>query len=241
MAEFNERKHPRDDIGRFTKGGAKEFRQNTSYEEILRVSNYSEKAYDFAEKGKEFQDVKSARQFFKDISEGWQNSLSNTEKKGIKEYTDYRSYNINADLRNGKYNTSKWKKQIDEMDKAISKFDLSSDIKVYRGTNIMEFGKTFNDFSDIKALEGKNIELPSYTSTSTNYKVADKEFDGEILMQIEVKKGRGKGAYVDYLSYINPDNEEDRESEFLLKRNSQLKIKKVLQRYDGKIMIEAEV
>lgn len=202
---------------------------------------YNQNAEIEPKKSKEFSDVKSARTFFKNISQNWENSLSDTEKKGITEYTDYRSYNINDDLRNGKYNTSKYKNQIDEMDKAIAKFDLAQNIKVYRGTNIMEFGKTLNDFSDIKTLEGKTINLPSYTSTSTNYKIADKEFDGEVLMQIDVKKGNGKGAYVDYLSYMNPDNEEDRESEFLLKRNSQLKIKKVSQRNDGKIIVDAEV
>lgn len=35
MAEFDENKHPRDEQGRFTNGGAKEFRQNTLYKEIL--------------------------------------------------------------------------------------------------------------------------------------------------------------------------------------------------------------
>ena len=32
---FEEKKHPRDEKGRFTEGGAKEFRQNTSYEKVL--------------------------------------------------------------------------------------------------------------------------------------------------------------------------------------------------------------
>ena len=104
----------------------------------------------------------------------------------------------------------------------------------------MEFGKQLNDFEDMKSLEGRTIALPAFTSTSTKIDIADKEFDGEIIVQLKVKKGIGKGAYVDYLTYMNPDNEEDRESEFLLKRNSQLKIKKVSQRDDGKIIVEAE-
>lgn len=191
-------------------------------------------------KSKEFQDVKSARQFFKDIASEWEGSLSENEKKGITEYTDWRSYNINEDLRNGKYAISKYKNQIDGIDNAISKFSLPQKIKVYRGTNILEFGKAFNDFSDIKTLEGKTISLPSFTSTSTNYEIADKEFNGEVFLKIDIEKGKGKGAYVDYLTYMNPDDEEARESEFLLKRNSKLKIKKVSQREDGKIIVEAE-
>lgn len=38
MAEFDESKHPRDELGRFTNGGAKEYRQNTQYEDILSES-----------------------------------------------------------------------------------------------------------------------------------------------------------------------------------------------------------
>lgn len=37
MAEFDESKHPRDSDGKFTsKDGVKEYRQNTSYAEILK-------------------------------------------------------------------------------------------------------------------------------------------------------------------------------------------------------------
>ena len=233
MVEFDENKHPRDEQGRFTNGGAKEYRQNESYEDIL--------SEDKGASPKAFDNVKSAREYFEEISNEWERDLTETERRGVTEYTDYRSYNINDDLRNGKYFTSKWKNQIDEMDKAISKFDLPENIKVYRGTNIMEFGKTLNDFSDMKTLEGKTINLPSFTSTSTNYKIADKEFDGEVLLQIDVKSGKGKGAYVDYLTYMNPSDEEDRESEFLLKRDTGLKISKVYQRADGKIIVDAEV
>ena len=189
---------------------------------------------------KQLKDVKSARNYFLKISDLWVKKLTEDEIDGIRGYTDYRSYNINDDLRKGLYDKSKWKDQIQKIDSAISKFDLPDDIMVYRGTNIMEFGKQLNDFEDMKSLEGRTIALPAFTSTSTKIDIADKEFDGEIIVQLKVKKGIGKGAYVDYLTYMNPDNEEDRESEFLLKRNSQLKIKKVSQRDDGKIIVEAE-
>ena len=46
---------------------------------------------------------------------------------------------------------------------------------------------------------------------------------------------------MDFLTYMNPDDEEERESDFLLKRNSELKIKKVFPREDGKIIVDAEV
>lgn len=35
MAEFDESKHPRAEDGKFTNGGAKQYRQNTSYDEIV--------------------------------------------------------------------------------------------------------------------------------------------------------------------------------------------------------------
>lgn len=38
MKEFDESKVNRDKMGRFATGGTKEYRQNTKYEEILRVS-----------------------------------------------------------------------------------------------------------------------------------------------------------------------------------------------------------
>lgn len=37
MTEFDENKHPRNEDGRFTNGGAKEFRQNESYTAILKA------------------------------------------------------------------------------------------------------------------------------------------------------------------------------------------------------------
>lgn len=37
MVEFDESKHPRDEQGKFTSGGAKEYRQNTPYEQLMSI------------------------------------------------------------------------------------------------------------------------------------------------------------------------------------------------------------
>lgn len=197
---------------------------------------------------KSFETKKQARDYFEQISKKWENALNDFEKESIKGYTDLTYNKINTYLRNPKevyiyrnFNKQEIEKQIQGIDAAISKFDLPNDIVVYRGTNIMEFGKDLNDIEDLKKLIGEEITLTGYSSTSTDKGVADRDFDGEVLIEYNIPKGKGKGAYLEFISTMKDLDEDQKESEFLLKRNSKIKINEVEERQDGKILVSAEV
>ena len=194
-----------------------------------------------------FADKTAARKYFEAICKDWEQSLTDEEKAAIKGYTDRTYYRINEYLRNPNtthlfknFNKSEIDNQIRGIDSAIAKFDIDKDLTVYRGTNVLEFGKDLNDVDDVKKLVDKEIVLPGYSSTSTDKNVADKDFDGEVLIKYTVPKGIGRGAYLDFITAMDV-NDDDRESEFLLKRNSKIKITAVSEREDGKILVSAEV
>ena len=200
------------------------------------------------QKPRAFESKKSAREYFKERSKKWEASLSDDEKVSVKGYTD-RTYDmINTYLRNPKearyfrsFNQAAVEKQIREIDSAIDKFELDEDIKTYRGTNLIEFGRDIYSADDLESLIGKEITMKGYSSTSTEISVAEDDFDGEVLIEYTVPKGRGRGAYMDYVTVIDnvPDN--DRESEFVLKRDSQIIIDEIKTREDGKIIVKARV
>jgi len=195
-----------------------------------------------------FESKKAAREYFKERSEKWEASLSDDEKASVKGYTD-RTYDmINTYLCNPKearyfrsFNQEAVEKQIREIDSAIDKFELDDDIKTYRGTNLIEFGRDIYSADDLELLVGKEITMKGYSSMSTEVSVAEDDFDGEVLIEYTVPKGRGRGAYMDYVTAIDnvPDN--DRESEFMLKRDSQIIIDEIKTREDGKIIVKARV
>ena len=71
--------------------------------------------------------------------------------------------------------------------------------------------------------------------------MAEDDFDGEVLIEYNVPKGKGRGAYMDYVTVIDNVPDSDRESEFVLKRDSQIIIDEVKTREDGKIIVKARV
>lgn len=195
-----------------------------------------------------FETKKQARDYFEKIASKWESSLNDFEKESIKGYTDQTYDKINTYLRNPKavyiyrdFKKEEIEKQIKGIDTAISKFELPNDIIVYRGSNIMEFGKDLNDIEDLKKLIGKEITLSGYSSTSTDKGVSDRDFDGEVLIEYTIPKGKGKGAYLEFISTMKDLDEAQKESEFLLKRNSKININEVSEREDGKILVTARV
>ena len=256
--QFDESKHPRDKDGKFTDGNGttKEAYDSRdtfgnmvrnmpqgAKERVAEISSRTEKP-----KYQAFESKKAAREYFKERAEKWEASLSDDERVSVKGYTD-RTYDmINTYLRNPKearyfrsFNQASVEKQIREIDSAIEKFELDDDIKTYRGTNLIEFGRDIYSADDLESLVGKEITMKGYSSTSTEISVAEDDFDGEVLIEYTVPKGRGRGAYMDYITVIDNVPDSDRESEFMLKRDSQIIIDEIKTREDGKIIVKARV
>ena len=147
----------------------------------------------------------------------WKDGMTGGEKKSVEGYTGIDYKQINARLREGD-DLGSYKKQVDEIDSAISKFNLKKNIKVYRGTGMhvaqMMFGTTNPKEIEAK-FKGGTIKDKGYMSSSTN---KNKTFNGGFRLHITVKKGKGKGAY------IAPISNFEGESEFLIKRGANLKI-----------------
>lgn len=199
-------------------------------------------------KPRAFESKKSAREYFKERAEKWEASLSDDEKSSVKGYTDSTYDMINTYLRNPKearylksFNQAEVEKQIRDIDSAIDKFELDDDIKTYRGTNLIEFGRDIYSADDLKSLIGKEITMKGYSSTSTDISVSENDFAGEVLIEYTVPKGKGRGAYMDYITAIDNVPDDRRESEIMLKRNSQIIIDEVKTREDGIIIVIARV
>ena len=256
--QFDESKHPRDKDGKFTDGNETTkdaYDSRDTFGNMLR--NMPQGAKDrIAEmssgagkpKHRVFESKKAAREYFKERAKKWEESLSDDEKVSVKGYTDHTYDMINTYLRNPKearyfrsFNQAAVEKQISEIDSSIGKFELDDDIKTYRGTNLIEFGQDIYSADDLKSLVGKEITMKGYSSTSTEISVAEDDFDGEVLIEYTVPKGRGHGAYMDYITVIDNVSDSDRESEFMLKRDSQIIIDEIKTREDGKIVVNARV
>ena len=266
--QFDETQHPRDNDGKFTdKGGGEAKRvfeladelgvpydRNTSYQALKARVEEAQKRLQNQRKddkinltNKTFSDNNTAREYFKNSAKKWESILSDSEKNSIRGYTDQKSDMINTYLRTPKeavyyksFNKINVDRQIKDIDNAISKFALDEPITTYRGTNLIEFGKDIYGIDEMKKLVGQTKTLLGYSSTSTNRNVANDDFDGEMLIEYSIPKGIGSGAYLDYMSVMDLDMEK-RESEFLLKRNAQIKITSVDEQRDGKIYVKAEV
>ena len=149
-------------------------------------------------------------------------------------YTGDRYIEINGRLRDGNMNGVE--NEVQQLDSAISKFELKNDIEVHRGISSTALSQWFgtDDVDEINSkFKGGTIQDKGFVSTSTS---PDKAFFEKVKLRITVKKGKGKGAY------IAPISNYKRESEFLLKRNSTFKIKGASKTDNyGGVLIDVEV
>lgn len=156
---------------------------------------------------KKFQEVTDDSIFDKSVKD-WKYDMTGAERDTLTDYTEMFYSRVNYDLRWD--NTEDFEKQISELDSAISKFNLTSDIVTYRGASKSAFGGGVPEIGAI-------ISDKAYLSTSIDKSVAQ-NFDKGYIFKINVPKGKGRGAYVDSISYHKG------EREFLMKRSSKLKI-----------------
>lgn len=169
---------------------------------------------------------------------GWKNSLTQPELQAFKKYTDVDYSSINDALREDKYQkgyiakkqagggikVSELKKQeiaqtIDNMDKAIAKFTLTTDKTVWRGLREDLMQDSF--LSKMENLKpGTVLTDKAYSSTAVT-KSGTGEFTGGWLMKIKVPAGTGRGVYTRKIS------EYAHENELLLKRGAQFKVTRI--------------
>lgn len=191
-----------------------------------------------ADKYKSFSNGDEVNEFFggtggllerkKSVEQQWLKSLTRDETAYVRSYAADGYDDINKYLRK----TGDWEdinkgyaqQAINNIDSAISKFELKENITVYRGIDIDTIGNMFPDAEDFTDLIGKQYTDKGYMSSSPLKSVA-KEFAEEngrdgVLLKLDIPKGNGKGAYINKLA----GQYKDVEYEFLIKRNSKFKI-----------------
>lgn len=147
----------------------------------------------------------------------WEAAITSTEAETIRFYTGEGYYDLNTYFRKTEgyeYIDGEFMKECAaDLDSAIKKYKSSKNITVYRGCDVQAFG-----VADIKQLSvGGIFKDKGYMSTSVAK--VDKVDEYGVLLEINVPKGKGLGAYINSCSRYA-----DEEYEFLLKRGTQCKI-----------------
>jgi predicted phage gp36 major capsid-like protein len=119
---------------------------------------------------------------------------------------------------------------LKNMDKGLDAYNNTTAFIGYRGAGYSLLGGK-KSFDEIKAMVGKTVHDAGHMSIST---VSGHEFDGSVLYEVKVPKGKGIGAYVGQLSQHRS------EAEFLLNRGTVFKIVKVRQE-SGQPVVTLEV
>ena len=139
--------------------------------------------------------------------------LSNEEKEIIADYSGDRYSDINEYLRNGDTSDENYSKRgIQTLDNVIDKFELKDPITVYRAISPAIAEKIKNTYTD-KAFQSTTVD-PNMLKNDTNR-------NNKSLLILNIPKGKGRGAYINEHSLY-----QDKEHEFLLKRNSTFKVRK---------------
>lgn len=157
------------------------------------------------------QDVLSDKEY-----EKWEKSLDGEEKEQLQYYCGEGYRRFNGFLRGKEHNlTDDDIEKVDVLIKALSRYKISNDVIVYRGTN--------HNFSMEGIEVGKSVILDKgFMSASFSSDIA-KEFDTSnkkdfVFLKIRIPKGKKAGAYVGKHSNLIV------EQEFLLLPNTKFKI-----------------
>lgn len=175
---------------------------------------------------KEIKSPEELQKFFNNPVESFLKALSNEQKDAISSYTSVGAAKCNGYLRNPKdhesLNIPVITDMIQQLDSAIDLFYLSESIKTYRA-----FDKTvvFPQVTDLTDLVGEDYSDVAFMSTTplvdTVREYAD-TWGCDTIFEISLRKGKGKGAYINELSHFK-----DEEYEFLLRRDSKFIIQEV--------------
>nr|DAU93873.1 MAG TPA: minor capsid protein [Caudoviricetes sp.] len=214
---------------------------------VLDFDNFGKEKDKFEEKKKEETKlekndiIKESYQTFSDVKAFWKyiskeekrfvGTLTIDEKGAIRDYTGSGASRVNRFLRDREEEIAKIfgvsdefvfkrnKKDIENLRNAIAKFELEDSIVTYRAQNIKD---AFEDVKDLKSLIGTEYNDRGFMSTTPVYEVVNKYAKGndkDLIFEIKLKKGKGKGAYINSLSGFK-----NIEYEFLLKDNMKFTI-----------------
>ena len=161
----------------------------------------------------------------------WNNNLSMDEVASIGAYSGDAYSGINGLLRHcmtekmvDSWNSTEARSlqdMIQNIDSAISQFDLKSPIKVYRTCEK-------DVLRNLKLEPGSTFHDDGFVSTSV---ISEKVASGNIVMEINVPAGKGHGAWINPLS-----GAQDEEWEFLLQRGSDFQVQSVDSRGDDTVV-----
>ena len=179
-----------------------------------------------------FETSEAASRYFGGSVATWEKSLTENERLAVEKYSGNYYRVVNNYLR-GRYVDSDFKAAelrelkatIENLDSAIEKFVLTDNVKVYRQCDYRMLKLLKNSPEGIFRDEG-------YFSTSA---VLGSVTSKDITLEIEILKGNGRGAFIDSLSVNKGENE------FLVARNSEFKILKIIELPEGKLKIELEM
>ena len=152
---------------------------------------------------------------FNSQSHEWWKSIDDEQRNKIDDYMGNSHIDINQVLRGTSQLDARskqdWLKDAEPIKQAIASFELDKDIKVYRRVNSREVFK--NGMPQV----GKTFTDKGFSSTSV--KDLGKGY-GDFVFEIEVPKGKGRGAYLDNIGGMDED-------EFLMHDNSSYTITSV--------------
>ncbi len=228
-AHWDEAKHPRRKDGKFGNGGggSEEEKPQTKSEKYARIK--AEFSYT---------DMDAAENMLIEEETLWMKGITHEESRGIYDYTNSGYEAINCALRDGKENADVIA-QVKRLDSAIAQFDLKHSLSVIRGTSSVTLEKM--------GLALKNIIGASYSDKGyQSASIALEEVAGEfaknnaeehggdpVLIQLDIPKGKGRGAYIDNLSEWNG------EKEFLIKRDASFEFYEKTKHENGMVLLKA--
>ena len=170
--------------------------------------------------------------------EDWYRNIDNVEEEEVNKYTGPWYKTVNAVLRSDDvyydldvYEQMEVDDSIASLDTAIAKFDLKKNLKVFRGSTSDLVGG-YTTVEEINAnIKGAIVRDKAYMSTSADKK---SPFTDEIRYEIQVPKGKGRGAFVAPISKFKS------EDEFLLKRGTKFKVLGAVNR-NGEVVVKLKV
>ena len=162
----------------------------------------------------------------------WQNDLTQSEQRGIREYTGSSYIEMNTNLRHGTLPSAEIQEYIDGATEGLSKWSSAEDMMTYRGANLHWtanlLGGTENQMSNAAFLQsriGKMVTDKGFMSTGTHINSA---WTNDVTYTIFARKGIS-GMYVDPIS-VNQG-----EYEFLFNRDTEFKVHMIKTDQKGRI------
>ncbi|BAB07250.1 BH3531 [Halalkalibacterium halodurans C-125] len=168
---------------------------------------------------KRFESPDEVREWLGKDDLNWIKGLSADENEAIREYTGTAYRKINGYLRGKRPGSERVKEQIKHIDEAIRKFELKDGIMVYRNVGRDALPSSSERLKD---LEGTIYKDDGYMSTSVLREGAFSSYD--VMFEITVPGGKGRGAYINEISLFK-----DEEYEFLIKRGASFRITEVVE------------